>query len=67
MINKESKQELISIGEAAKILGVHIDTLRRWDKEGTLKAIRIGKRGRRMYKKSEIILILKNEKTSKGS
>ena len=30
----------ITINEAAKFLGVSIDTLRRWDKNGKLKAIR---------------------------
>ena len=33
-------KKIVSIGEAAKILGVSIDTIRRWDKNGTLKSER---------------------------
>src|SRR3989344_6109533 len=33
-------KKLVSIGEAVDILGVSIDTLRRWDKNGTLKSVR---------------------------
>lgn len=51
------KQELISIGEAASILGVSIDTLRRWDKSGKLKPIK-SKGGHRIYDRSQIELFL---------
>ncbi len=33
--------------EAAEMLGVNPETLRRWDRDGTFKAVRIGKRGQR--------------------
>lgn len=33
-------QRLVPIGAAAKILGVSIDTIRRWEKKGTLTAVR---------------------------
>lgn len=47
------KNELISIGKAAKILSVSVDTLRRWDKNGKLSAI-MSPKGQRKYLKSEI-------------
>lgn len=50
-------EELISIQEAARILNVNVQTLRRWDKNGTLKAIRVGTRkgvGDRRYRKKDI-------------
>ena len=34
------KNDLVSISEAAQILGVSIDTIRRWDKSGTLHSTR---------------------------
>ncbi len=34
-----NEKTIISIGEAAIILGVHIDTLRNWDKQGFLVPI----------------------------
>ena len=46
--------KLISISEAANLLGVSIDTLRRWDKSGQLPSIRSGSRGHRFYNLSEI-------------
>lgn len=49
--------ELITLKQAAKILKVHPGTLRRWDREGKLKAVRIGSRkgvGDRRYRKQDI-------------
>lgn len=48
------QNKLISIGEAARLLGVSIDTLRRWDSAGHLSSIRVGPRGYRFYKQSDI-------------
>lgn len=46
-------EEYISIGEAAKLVKVSIDTLRRWDASGKFKAARsIG--GHRLYRKRDI-------------
>jgi len=45
---------LISIGNAAQLLNVSIDTLRRWDISGRLQSIRSGPRGHRYYRQSDI-------------
>jgi len=48
---------LLKIKETANLLGVHTATLRRWDKEGRLKAVRIGSRrgvGDRRYRLEDI-------------
>ena len=53
----EQLEELLSIQQAAKILNVSTQTLRRWDKEGILKAVRVGNRkgvGDRRYRKKDI-------------
>ncbi|RUM59091.1 MAG: IS607 family transposase, partial [Persephonella sp.] len=44
-------KKLLRIGEASQILGVSVSTLRRWEKEGKLKPIRIGKERRYDYDK----------------
>ena len=44
----------MKIREAAEILNVNPETLRRWDRSGKLKAIIISKRGDRRYKKEDI-------------
>src|SRR6266446_7365665 len=48
------ENKLISIGKTAKLLGVSIDTLRRWDKSGRLKPTRSGIKGHRYYLQSDI-------------
>lgn len=48
------QNRLLSISEAARLLGVSIDTLRRWDTTGRLPSIRSGPRGHRFYKQSDI-------------
>jgi putative resolvase len=51
---------LVSIGEAAQIKGVSIDTLRNWEKEGKIIAVRT-EGGHRRYKLSDLIPFLPNE------
>lgn len=53
-----AQQELITISEAAEILGVSIDTLRRWDKSGKLSPLKTSDAGYRLYSKSQIELFL---------
>lgn len=50
----EDISNLVDINEASKILGVTKLTLRNWDNSGVLKAVRVGKRGDRRYRKSDI-------------
>jgi excisionase family DNA binding protein len=52
------KEKLIHIKEAAIILGITTTTLRRWDRTGKIKAVRIGTRKDRRYKFSDIQKIL---------
>ena len=46
--------ELITIGQASKMIGVSIQTLRRWDDAGKLSSVRRTKTGHRYYKKEDI-------------
>jgi len=46
--------ELITIGQASKMLGVSIQTLRRWDDAGKLFSIRKTTTGYRYYRKEDI-------------
>lgn len=47
-------KEYLNIREAADFLGVALITLRRWDKEGKLKAVRKGERGHRLYRRTDL-------------
>ena len=51
-------EEFITISETAEILGVSIDTLRRWDKSGKLKPAKTSKAGYRLYYKSQVELFM---------
>ncbi len=53
-----SEQELITISEAAEILGVSIDTLRRWDKSGKLSPVKTSEAGYRLYSRIQTELFL---------
>lgn len=46
--------KLLTIRQAAEVLNVHIETLRRWDKSGKLKAIKVNERGDRRYDPRDI-------------
>lgn len=46
---------LLTIKQTSEILNVHPNTLRNWDKSGLLKAVRIGVRRDRRYKKSDVL------------
>jgi len=54
--------KLIPITEAARILKVHTETLRRWDNKGKLKAIRTGSRKDRKYRAADVIKMLEEMK-----
>jgi excisionase family DNA binding protein len=56
---KSELPKLLTIRQAAEILNVHVETLRRWDKSGKLKAIRINKRGDRRYKPEDLKKMMK--------
>lgn len=55
MSNKDEPKEYLRVGEASKLLGVHANTLRNWDKQGLLKPVRVGVRRERRYKREDII------------
>lgn len=54
--------KLLTIRQAAEVLNVHVETLRRWDKQGKLKAIRVNERGDRRYKPEDIKKVISYEK-----
>lgn len=57
-INQSDIPELLTLREAADILKCHPNTLRNWDRSGILKAVRIGTREDRRYKKEDILKLL---------
>jgi excisionase family DNA binding protein len=54
-MSQEPLQELLTLKQASELLKVHPNTLRAWDKKGILKAVRIGVRGLRRYKREDLV------------
>ncbi|MEK7570889.1 MAG: helix-turn-helix domain-containing protein [Patescibacteria group bacterium] len=53
-------EELLTLKETAKILKVHPNTLRAWDKKGILIAMKIGIKRVRRYHKKDIEKFIKS-------
>ena len=56
-------KKLLTIRQAAEILNVHVETLRRWDKSGKLIAIKVNDRGDRRFNPKDIENFIKKGKT----
>ena len=51
--------KLLTIRQAAEVLNVHVETLRRWDKSGKLRAIIMNERGDRRYRPEDLEKLMK--------
>lgn len=60
------KENLITLKQACEILKCHPNTLRNWDREGKLKAVRIGSRQDRFYDKKSVLRILDEQHENTG-
>lgn len=51
---------LLRIGEAAQLLGVHADTIRRWEQAGHITAVRTPT-GQRRFRREDVEALVKGE------
>ena len=54
MANHSDIDGMLTINEVARLLNVHINTVRRWSNQGALKSYRIGSRGDRRFRQEDI-------------
>jgi len=51
---------LLTVGQVARILHIHPNTVRRWSNRGILKAYRISNRGDRRFRKEDVALLFES-------
>jgi excisionase family DNA binding protein len=49
-----AREGYLRVGVAAKILGLHPQTIRRWEREGKLACIRVGPRNERRFARADV-------------
>jgi excisionase family DNA binding protein len=52
---------MLTASDVARLLNVHVNTVRRWSNQGILRAYRIGSRGDRRFNEEDIINFLLQE------
>jgi excisionase family DNA binding protein len=58
MARRNGSNGLLNPRQVARLLNVHVNTVRRWNDRGILKAYRIGPRGDRRFNKADIDMFL---------
>lgn len=58
MPNHEELNPMLTTSEVARLLNVHINTVRRWSNQGVLKTYRIGSRGDRRFERDDVVRFL---------
>ncbi len=54
MAHVDRGEAMLTASELARLLNVHINTVRRWSNRGILKAYRVGPRGDRRFAKEDV-------------
>lgn len=57
----EDLPDILTMKQACEVLNCHPNTLRNWDSEGKLEAIRFGSRGDRRFRKLDILALLETQ------
>lgn len=66
MANNEEINPMLTTNDVARLLSVHMNTVRRWSNQGVLKAYRIGSRGDRRFRREDIAGFLSGETKMAG-
>jgi excisionase family DNA binding protein len=61
MVNSKKIRPMLTTSDVARLLNIHINTVRRWSNQGILKTYRIGSRGDRRFRQEDITSFLSPE------
>ncbi len=68
MTNPKKIDPMLTTSDVARLLNIHINTVRRWSNQGILKTYRIGSRGDRRFRPEDITsFLLQESRTMKVS
>ena len=60
MTSNQENNELLTVGQVARLLHIHPNTVRRWSNKGILESYRISKRGDRRFNKKDVALLFES-------
>ena len=66
MVVHNRTSNILTAGEVARLLHVHINTVRRWSDSGIIGSHRIGTRGDRVFSWQDVERLLEEGKTDGG-
>ena len=66
MVGDKQSSDMLTVGDVALLLNVHVNTVRRWSNQGIIRAYRIGSRGDRRFRREDITRLLGEFKANKG-
>ncbi len=55
---QDTMENMLTVSEVAALLHIHVNTVRRWNNQGIIKAYRIGPRGVRRFRQQDIFTFL---------
>ena len=58
MVDSSQIESMMTVGEVARLLHIHINTVRRWSDQGIIKSYRITRRGDRRFKREDIAFFI---------
>lgn len=58
MAGNERNSEMLTTSDVARLLNIHVNTVRRWSNQRIMKAYRIGPRGDRRFRREDMLTSL---------
>jgi excisionase family DNA binding protein len=64
--NNNNIDPMLTTSDVARLLNVHINTVRRWSNQGIIKTYRIGSRGDRRFRQEDVSTFLAEQHNNGG-